>query len=45
LDGLEIILWWSIDDANITLGEDPEYETKEIHELLDEDGSNAEPTI
>ena len=32
--------WWSIGDANRTLGEDPEGETKEIRELLDESDSS-----
>jgi hypothetical protein len=31
-----IISWWSIWSVNITFGDDPEYETKEIRELLDE---------
>jgi hypothetical protein len=34
-------IWWSIGDGNITFDEDPEYETKEIRELLDESDSDA----
>jgi hypothetical protein len=42
----ELSKWWSIRDINITFGDDLEYETKEIRELLDE-SENAdveEPT-
>jgi hypothetical protein len=31
--------WWSIGDVKITFGDDPEHDTKEIRELLDESGS------
>jgi hypothetical protein len=33
--------WWSIGDAKITLGENPEHDIKEIRELLDENNSDA----
>jgi hypothetical protein len=31
--------WWSIGDVKITLGDDPEFEIKEIRELLDKSES------
>jgi hypothetical protein len=33
--------WWSIKDVKITFSEDPEHDTKEIRELLDENGGEC----